>query len=198
MSDDRKSDSLAEVRDHFRKAEVRLDSNDVWAIQGTPVVKHRALERLAAALKIKFEKPDVLRHERDEAVLLVSGSLGDASEWSIGEAVVNVNYRVSGKMAAYVYAMAEKRAKDRVIIKLANLHGVYSEEEAEEFRDHPSEAPSRGQMTISSGTQAQQIKKVRDLLADLGRTEASLLAWATAAKMEDISSSVMTDIIGML
>ena len=62
MSDARKSDapnkadSLAEVRDHFRKAEVRLDSNDVWAIQGTPVVKHRALERLAAALKIKFEK----------------------------------------------------------------------------------------------------------------------------------------------
>src|SRR6185437_4563769 len=187
-----------EVRDHFRKAEVRLDSNDVWAVQGTPVVKHKALERLAAALKIKFEKPDVLRHERDEAVLLVSGSIGDASEWSIGEATVNVNYRVSGKMAAYVYAMAEKRAKDRVIIKLANLHGVYSEEEADEFRDHPSEAPSRGQMTISSGTQAQQIKKVRDLLAALGRTETSLLAWATAAKMEDISSSVMTDIIGML
>jgi hypothetical protein len=32
--------------------------------------------------------------------------------------------------------MAEKRAKDRVILKLVELHGlVYSEEEADEFKD---------------------------------------------------------------
>ena len=196
MSDARKSDSLAEVRDHFRKAEVRLDSNDVWAIQGTPVVKHRALERLAAALKIKFEKPDVLRHERDEAVLLVSGSLGDASEWSIGEAVVNVNYRVSGKMAAYVYAMAEKRAKDRVIIKLANLHGVYSEEEAEEFKEPPVAAPiQRGSTTITTGpVKGDLISKIRDLLKELGRDEASLLTWAQVEAIEDIPSDRLREI----
>ncbi len=47
-----------------------------------------------------------------------------------------MNYRVSGKQAAYVYAMAEKRGKDRVILKLIELHGlVYSEEEADEFRN---------------------------------------------------------------
>jgi len=200
MSDARKSDapnkadSLAEVRDHFRKAEVRLDSNDVWAIQGTPVVKHRALERLAAALKIKFEKPDVLRHERDEAVLLVSGSIGDASEWSIGEAVVNVNYRVSGKMAAYVYAMAEKRAKDRVIIKLANLHGVYSEEEAEEFKEPPVAAPiQRGPTTVTGGHRV-LISQIRGLLKDLGRDEASLLTWAQAEAIEDIPSDRLREI----
>ena len=50
------------------------------------------------------------------------------------------NYRVSGKQAGNVYAMAEKRAKDRVILKLLELHGlVYSEEEADEFRQgHPA------------------------------------------------------------
>ena len=59
----------------------------------------------------------------------------DRVKWSMGEALVNVNYRVSGKQAAYVYAMAEKRGKDRVILKLIELHGlVYSEEEADEFR----------------------------------------------------------------
>ena len=59
----------------------------------------------------------------------------ERAEWSIGEALVGVNYRVSGKQAAYVYAMAEKRAKDRVILKLIELHGlVYSEEEADEFK----------------------------------------------------------------
>jgi hypothetical protein len=86
-----------------------------------------------------------LRAERDEAVVLVTGRLGDRVEWSIGEALVNVNYRVSGKQAAYVYAMAEKRAKDRVILKLIELHGlVYSEEEADEFKEgRPDHSPEQ-------------------------------------------------------
>jgi hypothetical protein len=63
-----------------------------------------------------------------------------ATEWSIGEALVNANYRVSGKQAPYVYAMAEKRAKDRVIIKLCGLHGLYSEDEADEFKEPPAKA----------------------------------------------------------
>jgi hypothetical protein len=133
-------DALKDVRDIFAKAEVQLAQDDVWSVQGTPVVKHKALERLAGTLKIRFAKPDILRHERDEAVLLVTGTLGDESEWSIGEACVNVNYRVSPKMAAYPYAMAEKRAKDRVILKLAKLPGVYSEEEADELKERKDQA----------------------------------------------------------
>lgn len=139
------ADDLKLVRDLFKKAEVSLGANDVWAVQGTPVVKHKALERLAAALRIRFEVPTILRAEKDEAVILVTGEIApppgvangnfvNPREWSIGEALVNVNYRVTGKMAAYVYAMAEKRAKDRVILKLAGLQGVYSEEEADDFK----------------------------------------------------------------
>jgi hypothetical protein len=38
-------------------------------------------------------------------------------------------------MAAYPFAMAEKRAKDRVILKLIALHGlVYSEDDSDEFK----------------------------------------------------------------
>lgn len=76
------------------------------------------------------------------AALVVFGKLGEQMEWSIGEAlvardgVVGGNYKVTGKQAGYVYAMAEKRAKDRVILKLLNLHGsAYSEAEADEFED---------------------------------------------------------------
>jgi hypothetical protein len=123
-----------QIRELFSTASVPLERDDIWSVQSARVVKHKALERLAAALKIKFAAPHILRAERDEAVILVSGSLGEATEWSIGEAVVNVNYRISGKMAAYVYAMAEKRGKDRVILKLAGLHGVYSEDEADDFK----------------------------------------------------------------
>jgi hypothetical protein len=38
-------------------------------------------------------------------------------------------------MAPYVWAMAEKRAKDRVILKLAGLYGVYSDEEISDISD---------------------------------------------------------------
>jgi hypothetical protein len=111
-------------------------AGNVWRVQGTPVIYHKVLERIAAQAKITFDPPSILRAERDEAVILVTGRMGERAEWSIGEALVDVNYRVSGKQAAYVYAMAEKRAKDRVILKLIELHGlVYSEEEADEFRE---------------------------------------------------------------
>src|SRR5271166_2299102 len=99
------------VKSYFQKAGVPLSRDDTWTVQGTPVVKHKALERLAAALKIKFDPPTVLRALADEAVLVIRGSTDDASEWSTGEArVISVdggigNYKVSPKMAAYPYAM---------------------------------------------------------------------------------------------
>lgn len=54
--------------------------------------------------------------------------MGKRAEWSFGEALVGVNYLVSEPEAAYVCAMAEKRAKDRVILKLTNLQDVASSE----------------------------------------------------------------------
>jgi hypothetical protein len=104
-------------------------AGNIWRVQGQAVIYHKALERIAAQAGITFGPPTILRAERDEAVVLVTGSLGERTEWSIGEALVQVNYRVSGRQAAYVYAMAEKRAKDRVILKLVGLHGLLSSEE---------------------------------------------------------------------
>jgi hypothetical protein len=119
------------------------DPKVMWSVQGTRVISHKALERMASAAGVYFEKPQILRAERDEAVILVYGGIGeDFVQWSIGEALVNVNYRITGKMAAYVYAMAEKRAKDRVILKLLNLHGwAYSQDEADDF--DTSRAPGK-------------------------------------------------------
>ena len=110
-----------------------------WNVQGSRVIYHRVLEGIARNNGIEFDPPNILRAERDEAVITVTGrrhKAGEASkmEWSIGEALLNVNYKVSGKQQAYVYAMAEKRGKDRVILKLIGLHGeVYSEVEADDF-----------------------------------------------------------------
>ena len=165
-------------------------AGNVWRVQGTPVIYHKALERIAAQARIRFDAPSVLRAERDEAVILVTGHMGERSEWSIGEALVNVNYRVAGRQAAYVYAMAEKRAKDRVILKLIELHGlVYSEEEADEFKTArpvvgeatPAEAgKAEGEPGASVETElkrridrAKSINAVTDLMLDPG-TQKSL------------------------
>jgi hypothetical protein len=137
-----KSAKLDAIYDVFEKHGVKLDRDSIWDVQGTPVVKHKDVERLGAKLNIKYDIPTLIRSERDEAVIMVVGRLGDRMEWSIGEALINKegqpggNYKVTGKQAGYVYAMAEKRAKDRVILKLADLHGdVYSEEEADDFKE---------------------------------------------------------------
>jgi hypothetical protein len=111
------------------------DLSSTWLVQGQRVIRHSALERIAARAGIKFAPPDIVRAEEREAVIMVMGDLGDRMEWSIGEANMELNYLTSGKQQAYPYAMAEKRAKDRVILKLIELHGLlYSEEEADEFK----------------------------------------------------------------
>jgi hypothetical protein len=76
-------------------------------------------------------------------------TLGEAQEWSIGEARIGLNYQVSGKQAGYPYAMAEKRGKDRVILKLAKLHGAYSEDEADDFKQQ-APAPRSCQARLPS------------------------------------------------
>ena len=129
-------------------------AGNIWRVQGQAVIYHKALERIAAQAGIVFGPPTILRAERDEAVILVTGSMGERTEWSIGEALVNVNYRVSGRQAAYVYAMAEKRAKDRVILKLVGLHGLlYSEEEADELKS--STASVTASETAAQGEEEQ-------------------------------------------
>jgi len=163
------------------------DRSNVWTVQNATVIKHACLERVAAKAGVCFDVPQILRSERDEAVILVSGVLGKRSEWSIGEALVNVNYRVTGKMAAYVYAMAEKRAKDRVILKLIGLHGLaYSEDEADDFKEGrgvshaapqaaPAPAPSNDRAT-SDDLRKTFIQRCHERIV-LASSEAALLEW---------------------
>lgn len=123
-----------------------------WDCHGTWVVYHRILEQIAATAGIDWDAPKVLVAEKEAAAILVTGHLvvGEAdkntppairTEWSIGECAVGINYNVKGNQPAYPFAMAEKRAKDRVILKLIGLHGTaYSEAEADEFSGQSDQA----------------------------------------------------------
>ena len=113
--------------------DIGMKHNDAgWDCHGTYVLLHKALEKVAVQKNITFDKPEVLEanSEKRIASLIVTGHMGDKSEWSVGEASPSNNKN------SYPYAMAEKRAKDRVILKLVGLHGdVYSEDEADTFKD---------------------------------------------------------------
>ena len=113
--------------------EVGADESDVWEVRkGTWAVRHKALERVATHLNIKFDSPKIIHADMEskQVAIEVSGRAGENTAWSIGEAAPYNNKN------AYPFAIAEKRAKDRVILKLAGIHGdAYSEEEAEDFKE---------------------------------------------------------------
>jgi len=123
------------IPDALQKALKDVDEtvgSATWDCHGTPVVLHKALEKIAAKQGIQFDAPVHLLSNpaSKEVVIQVTGRLGDRQEWSIGE-VSSRNCRND-----YPFAMAEKRAKDRVILKLLGVAGdTYSEEEADEFKD---------------------------------------------------------------
>jgi hypothetical protein len=171
-----------EIRDLFKRHDVPLSRDDVWDVRGNPVIKHRAMEALAMKVGIIWDKPVIIRAERDEAVVLVSGCLEEGGgkrsgvmEWSIGEAAIGQSYQVSGKQAAFPYAMAEKRGKDRVILKLAGLTGVYSEEEMRQQPDE-SEPEERQAPSPTNDSRSIYVENSLNLIGQIQTPEA-VSAW---------------------
>jgi hypothetical protein len=123
----RKSKAIADFQAKYKVAE-----DELWEVHGsTWCVKHKALERIAAEVGIVWEKPELKVCDMAQGLIaiLVGGRLGEHVEFSFGEASPKNNKN------AYPIAMAEKRAKDRVILKLLAVHGdLYSEEEADDFK----------------------------------------------------------------
>jgi hypothetical protein len=119
------------------RAKYELDRSAFWELpqkKGTWLVKHSALELVAAKAGIVFEPPMIIEANSAEgiAAVCVTGHMGDRAVWSIGEA------SPKSSKNAYPYAMAEKRAIDRVVLKLIGIHGiVYSEDEMSDAEPAP-------------------------------------------------------------
>jgi hypothetical protein len=111
-----------------------IDSDEIWEVRGGAyAIKHKALERVALAENIKFDPPQILSiNLADKTIAMcVTGRQGERTEWTTGEAAPYNNKN------GYPVAMAEKRARDRVILKLLQAHGaLYSEDEADEFKQN--------------------------------------------------------------
>ena len=114
------------------KEDYKLDGTDFWQLKrgnkGTWIIKHNALEKVAAQENIMW-KLEVLNFSPDVVVKCIATS-GDRVIESIGES------SAKNTMNSYPYAMAEKRAVDRCILKLLNAHAyLYSEAEADDFKE---------------------------------------------------------------
>lgn len=126
-----------EIQTFMQKWEV--EPNEVWQVPGGKAyaVKHSALERIAAQSGFVFDMPDIIEAKTEERIVTVLVRAHDpktqASTWSFGEASPANNKN------AYCWSMAEKRAKDRCILKLLSIHGVlYSEDEMKDAGEPPA------------------------------------------------------------
>src|SRR5215207_4257518 len=160
-------------------------TGNVWQVEGETFIHHRTLERIAAKAKITFDPPTVLRAGRDEAVLLVIGRMGERMEWSIGEALVGVNYDLPGSEPAYVYAMAEKRAKDRVILKLIELPDVVSSEEPAVL-ERPPTSSNENTLASTSGSEPGIVGELKRKLDGAETIEAVIALMRSAETQQSL------------
>ena len=109
-----------------------LTKEDYWQESRSKkrIISHDACEKIADMEGIIFGPPQILNSEQNFVRMVISGKKGEVLMWSVGEAD-NKNCK-----NLYFGAMAEKRGKDRVILKLINAYeyGIYSDVEADNFQ----------------------------------------------------------------
>ncbi len=112
------------------KEDYKLVGTDFWLHKQSKnwIIKHNALEKVATQEKINW-KLEVLNFSPDIVVKCIA-THGDRVVESLGEA------SPKNTIINHPYAMAEKRAIDRCILKLLNAHAyIYSETESDDFRE---------------------------------------------------------------
>tara|TARA_R100000808_G_C2143499_1_gene151280 strand:+ start:1017 stop:1499 length:483 start_codon:yes stop_codon:yes gene_type:complete len=149
----------------------KLGKDDFWKLrQGTWIITHDACEKIANMENIIFEpitiinyvptgitengsKKRVIKWGREVYKFAWSGDCqkrtGDVALSVVGYKAENPDYKVESTGEAnalnctneYYLAMAEKRAKDRVVLKLINAYeyGIYSDVEADDFKKKDKE-----------------------------------------------------------
>ena len=122
------------------KEDYELTAEDFWELKqkkGTWIVTHKAVEKIALTEGYNW-KLEVLNFTPDVVVkCILTTADGKTTIESLGESTPN---NTTNK---YPYAMAEKRAVDRCVLKLANAHGyMYTEDDAEGFKKEDNEEPN--------------------------------------------------------
>lgn len=175
--------SKLDARIEAVRARYDLPADAFWQIPQNKqwVCKHAALEVVATKANVEWSAPQIIEASTAEgiAVMAVTGKMGDRLEWATGEASPKNNKN------SYPWAMAEKRAKDRVILKLVGIHGlVYSEDEMPP--DVPTKAAEQStDKPISAAEMKRQLQEVeKDLLDCHSIVAVNKCAWSWSHIME--------------
>ena len=123
-------DRLKDIKEKYN-----LTKDDFWEMKrgnrSMWILTHDACERIAYKEGIIFDmpNPELSCTVPPNVTLYGSATLGDRTEWSNGEA------NPTNCKMPYMNAMAEKRLKDRLTLKLINAYEyqIYSEIEADSF-----------------------------------------------------------------
>ena len=121
-----------DIKDLAKK--YNLDKSDFWEMKfggkSNWIITHDAVEKIADIEKVEFHLPQVFRDNNSNVAFLGEASKGDKRVWSTGESSSYNNKN------PYNFAMAEKRLKDRLVLKIINAYeyGIYSDVEADDFK----------------------------------------------------------------
>ena len=112
----------------------KLGKSDFWEMKfggkSMWIITHDAVEKIADMESIEFHIPQVFRDNNSNIAFLGEATKGDKKVWSTGESSSFNNKN------PYNWAMAEKRLKDRLTLKIINAYeyGIYSDVEADDFK----------------------------------------------------------------
>lgn len=110
--------------------ENNLVKEDVFKHKFYTIITRAGVDKIMAANGIEIQYDIVnLSDDHTHCLIKALGKKGDKVIQTFGECTPKNNSN------AYPVAMAEKRAKSRIVLMLAGFyeHGVFSEEEAEDF-----------------------------------------------------------------
>tara|TARA_Y100001963_G_scaffold98602_1_gene135681 strand:- start:107 stop:484 length:378 start_codon:yes stop_codon:yes gene_type:complete len=111
-----------------------LEKSDFWEMKfggkSNWIITHDACEKIADKEQIEFHIPQVFRDTNSNVALMGEATKGNKKVWSTGESSSFNNKN------PYNWAMAEKRLKDRLTLKIINAYqyGIYSDAEADDFK----------------------------------------------------------------
>ena len=102
----------------------------LWDCHGTWVMYHRYIEQAGASNGIKYKFEEIETNSANGIVVVKCTAVLDKGNDKKVQVVSYGESSPKNTKNSYPYAMAEKRAYDRCVLKLLGLHGfVYSEDE---------------------------------------------------------------------
>jgi len=113
--------------------EYNLTKEDVFTHKFYKIITRTGVDKIqaAAGINVTYEVVHVERHDNGlDVAMKAFGTKGDQSIETFGEA------SPENTTQNYPFAMAEKRAMARAVLKLAGLYelGFFSEDEADDFK----------------------------------------------------------------